>query len=76
MRRPRQARAGIVIISETIIIIREAKLRGLGHVKRKSEEEAIMRTRKIEISGHRHVGRPELNGEIPSKNTRKGQECR
>ncbi len=36
-----RARAGVANISETI---REARLRWLGHVERKTEEDVVMRT--------------------------------
>ena len=46
------ARAGIANISEKI---REARLRCLGHVVRKREEDVVM-----EVGGHRKIGRPKL----------------
>ena len=43
--------------------IREAKLRWLGHVERKTEEDILMRTWKMEVvdmDGLRKIGRPKL----------------
>ena len=40
--------------------IREARLRWLGHVKRKTEEDVVMRTCKMAVGGHRKIGRPKL----------------
>ena len=45
-----RARPGVVNISEKI---REARLRWLGHVERKAEEDVAMKTWKIEVGGHR-----------------------
>ena len=50
-----RARAGSTNISETI---REARLRWLSHVERKTEEDVVMGTWKMEVSGRRKVGRP------------------
>ena len=50
-----RARAGVANISENI---REVRLRWLGHVERNTEEDVVMRTRKIEVSRHRKIGRP------------------
>ena len=44
-------------ISETM---REAILNWLGHVARKTEEDVVMRTWKMEVGGHRQIGRPKL----------------
>ena len=44
-------------ISETI---REARLRWLGHMERKTEEDVVMRTWKMEVGGHGKIGRPKL----------------
>ena len=52
-----RARAGVANISEKI---REVRLRWLGHVERKTEEDVVMRTWKMEVSGHRKIGRPKL----------------
>ena len=51
------ARGGVVNICEKI---REARLRWLGHVKRKTEEDVVMRRWKMEVRGHRRVRRPKL----------------
>ena len=40
--------------------IREASLRWLRHVERKTEEDVVMRTWKMEVVGHRKIGRPKL----------------
>ena len=41
--------------------IREARLICMfGHVERKTEEDVAMRTWKMEVSGHRKIGRPKL----------------
>ena len=40
--------------------IREARLRYLGHVKRKTEEDVVMRKWKMEMDGHRNIGRRKL----------------
>ena len=40
--------------------IRKAGLRRLGHVERKTEDDAVMRTWKMELGGHRKIKRPEL----------------
>ena len=37
--------------------IREASWRWLGHVERKTEEDVVMRTWKMEVGGHRKIGR-------------------
>ena len=39
--------------------IREARLRWLGHVERKTGD-VVMRTWKMEVGGHRNIGRPKL----------------
>ena len=44
-----RARAGVANISKKI---REAKLRWLGHVDRKTDEDVVMRTCKTEVDGH------------------------
>ena len=51
------ARAGVGNISEKI---REASLRWLGHVEIKTEEDVVIRTWKMEVGGHREIGRPKL----------------
>ena len=51
------ARAGVANISQKI---RETRLRWLGHVKRKTEEDVVMRTWKMEVGGHRKIGRAKL----------------
>ena len=51
------ARAGVANISEKI---REARLRWLGHVARKTEDDVVMRTWKMEVGGHQKIGRPKL----------------
>ena len=40
----------------------EARLRWLCHMKRKTEEEVVlaMRTQKMEVGGHRKIGKPKL----------------
>ena len=45
-----RTRAGVANISEKI---REARLRWLGHVERKTEEDIVIRTWKMGLSGHR-----------------------
>ena len=40
--------------------IREARLRYLGHVKRKIEEDVVMRTWKMEVGGHRKIERSKM----------------
>ena len=40
--------------------IREARLRWLGHVERKTEEDVVMRTSKMEVSGLCKIGRKRL----------------
>ena len=40
--------------------IREARLRWLCHVARKTEEDLVIRTSKMEAGGHRKIGRPKL----------------
>ena len=52
-----RARSDVANISEKI---REARLRWLGHVERKTEEDVVMRTWKMEVGGHRKIGRPKL----------------
>ena len=49
-----RARVGVANIGENI---REARLRWLGHVERKNEEDVVMRTWKMEVGGHRNLGR-------------------
>ena len=48
-----RARAGVANMGETI---REVRLRWLGHVERKTEEDIVMRTRKMEVE----IGGPKL----------------
>ncbi len=45
----------MVNISEKI---REVRLRWLGDVERKTEEDVVMRTWKMEVGGHRRIERP------------------
>ena len=53
-----RARAGVANISEEI---RETRLRWLGHMERKTEEDVVMGTWKmVDKSGHRHERRPKL----------------
>ena len=54
-----RAGAGVANISEKI---REVRLRWLGHVERKTKEGIlhVMRTCKMEVSGHRKIGRLHL----------------
>ena len=52
-----RATAGLANISEKL---REAILRWLGHVERKIEEDVVMRTRNMEVGGHRKLGRAKL----------------
>ena len=49
--------AGVANISEKL---REARLRWLGHVDRKTEEDVAMRTWKMDVSGLRKIRRPKL----------------
>ena len=44
-----RARADVVNVNEKI---REARLRWLRHVERKTEEDVVMRARKTEMTGH------------------------
>ena len=44
--------------------IREARLRWLGHMERKTEEDVIMRMWKMEVSGHCKIGSPKQGGEM------------
>ena len=46
-----RARSGVANISGKI---REATVRWLGHVERKTEEDVVMRTCKMEVGGHRN----------------------
>ena len=52
-----RARAGVANVGEKI---REASLRWLGHVEGNTEEVVVMRTWKMEVGGHRKIGRPKL----------------
>ena len=52
-----RARAGVVKISQKI---KEARLRWLDHVTRKTEEDVVKRTWKMEVGGHRKMGTPKL----------------
>ena len=52
-----RARAGVANIGEEI---REARLRWSGHVERRTEGDVVTRTRKMEVSGDRKIGRPNL----------------
>ena len=52
-----RARTGVAKISEKI---REARLRWLGHVERKTEEDVVMRTWKMGVGEHQKIGRPKL----------------
>ena len=52
-----RARAGVANISEKI---REARLRWLGHVERKTEEDVVMITWKTKMNGRRNIRRPKL----------------
>ena len=45
---------------QTFKKIRKARLIWLGHVERKTEEDVVMRTWKMEVGGHRKTGRPKL----------------
>ena len=40
--------------------IRDARLRWLGHVDRKIEEDVVIRTWKMEVGGNRKIRRPQL----------------
>ena len=55
-----RARAGMANISEKI---REARLRWLGNVERKTEDDVVMITWKMEVGGHRKIGRRETEVE-------------
>ena len=46
--------------------IREARLRWLGRVERKTED-VVMRTWKMEVGGHRKIGRPKLRSDVIRK---------
>ena len=52
-----RARVDVANTSEKMI---EVRLRWLGHVERKTEEDVVMRTWKMEVGGHRKIGRPKL----------------
>ena len=52
-----RGRAGVANISKTII---EARLRWLGLVERKTEEDVVIRTWKMEVGVHRKIGRQKL----------------
>ena len=41
-------------------LIREARLRWLGQVARKTEKDVVMRTWKMEVDGHQKIGRLKL----------------
>ena len=43
------------------------RLRWLGHVDGKKEEDVVMRTWKMEVSGRRKIGRPKLRQEYREK---------
>ena len=44
------------------------------HVERKTEEELVMRTWKMEVGGHRQIGRPKLRwGDVTRKYTKDTQ---
>ena len=51
------ARACVANIGEKI---RGVRLRWLGHVARKTEEDVVMRIRKMKVGGHRKIGRPKM----------------
>ena len=52
--------------------IREVRLRWLGHVERKTEEDIVTRTSKMEVSGLCKIGRPRLRwGDVMQKETKK-----
>ena len=55
--RREETRAGVANISEKI---REARLRWLPRMERKTEEDVVMRTWKMEVGGHRKIGRLKL----------------
>ena len=45
------------------------RLRWLGHVDGKKEEDVVMRTWKMEVSGRRKIGRPKLRQELQREET-------
>lgn len=51
--------------------MREARLRWLGHVKRKEKEEAVKWT--LEVQGKRSKGRPKLRWKDVMEKDKKGQ---
>ena len=60
-----RARAGVANISDNI---REVRLRWLGRVERKSEEDVVMTTwRKMEVGGHRKIRGPKQRWSSPSR---------
>ena len=66
-----RARAGVANIGEKI---RDARLRWLGHVERKTEDDVVIRTWKMEVGGHRHIGRPKLRwSDVIGKHTKEKQ---
>ena len=53
-------------------IRQEEKLRSLGLAERKTEEDVVMKTRKMEVGGHRKIGRPKLRwSDVIRKNMKK-----
>ena len=50
----------IRVMANIIETMREAILNWSGHVARKTEEDVVMRTWKMEVGGHRQIGRPKL----------------
>ena len=52
-----RAKSGVANVSEKI---REVRLRWLGYVERKTEGDLVMITWKMEVGGHRKIGRPKL----------------
>ena len=55
---------------------RAARLRLLGHVVRKTEEDVAMRTWKMEVGGHRKIGRPKLRWSDVVRKYMKGKQVK
>ena len=62
---------GVANIGEKM---REARLRWLCHVERKTEEDVVTRTWKMEVGVHRKIGRPKLRwSDVIRKDTKEKQ---
>ena len=66
-----RARAGSANISAET---REARQRLLGHFERKTKEDVVVRTWKMEVGGHRNIGRPKPRwSDVIRKDTKEKQ---